>query len=264
MGCYNSLILIIRRVLQRSKFVYLIFFWQYHYAARMLPGGALNLNAALSQPVLLGFSKAHIMLLAVFKHISYSGFFRHAADSTRTEYVGASEKLFNIFMYDRLIYARKVKVYIRRLIPLKAHKHFKRYIKALTGKRLAADRAVPFRQIQAAAVFLNIHVKIAVFAVRADIMGRQRVNLGYIRHSSSQRRADRTARTNQIPIRQGFGHYLMRDKIQHCKAVLYNSRQLFIQPLFHNLRQGVAVYFVGLLHHHLAYLFLSALHLGSI
>ena len=87
MGSDNALVLIIGRILQRSEFIYFIFLGQHHDAAGVLARGPLNLYASLSQPVLLGFGKADIMLLAVFQDIAYGRFFCHAAYCSGAEYV---------------------------------------------------------------------------------------------------------------------------------------------------------------------------------
>ena len=167
-------------------------------------------------------------------------------------------------MYYRLIYAWKIQIYIRRLISLKAHEYLERNVKALTGQHFPANRAISFGQIQTAAIFLDINVKVAEFALRAHIMRRQWINLRYIRHSSGQRRTNWTAGTNQIAVRQGFGHNLMRNQIQYCKAMLYNGSQFLIQSFLDYFRQRVAVYFMRLFNNHLAYFFLRALHFRSI
>ena len=90
-------------------------------------------------------------------------------------------------------FIRKVKVYIRHLIALKAQKRFKRNIVTVAVKLSAAFRALFFGQVKARA-YLAVQEKLAVPALGANIVRRQGINLGNTRHGSGKGRAYRTTR----------------------------------------------------------------------
>ena len=89
----------------------------------------------------------------------------------------------------------KVKVYIGHLIALKAQKRFKRNIVAVAVKVRAAFRALFFGQVKARA-YLAVQEKLAVPALGANIVRRQRVDFGNTRHGSGKGRSYRTTRAN--------------------------------------------------------------------
>ena len=199
----------------------------------MLPGGALNINYSGGQTLFFGIAYGNPALLAVFEHIADGGFISHTGYCAGPEHIIVPEKLLNILMDNGLIYAGKVKVDIRRFVAVKAHKHLKGYIKALSVHFSAAFWARDTRKVKTAAVFFGIHIKIGIPAVRADIMRRQRIYLRNIRHSGGKRRAYGATGTHKIAIGKRFINDLMSNKIQHRKSVLDYGVKLFIKALFH-------------------------------
>ena len=96
-----------------------------------------------------------------------------------------AKQLASIFMDARLIFARKVQVNIRHLVRIKAQKGRKRDRKTLFGQRLAAVRADLVRQAHPAANAL-IFMPFEIFALRAEIMRRERINLRNTAHERNQ------------------------------------------------------------------------------
>ena len=80
-----------------------------------------------------------------------------------------------------------------------------------------------------------------IFVVRAQIVRRERVYLGNIRHERRERRADRTARADQIAVRKGLGNQLLRDNVHDRVAVADDGVQLTVKARLHGLRERVAV-----------------------
>ena len=95
-----------------------------------------------------------------------------------------SEYLAGVIMDARLVFAREIQVDIRYLVTLEAEEGLEGDVEALLGERLAAPGADLVRQIDAAGVFL---MPLDVFVVRAQVVRRERVNLGDIRHERRER-----------------------------------------------------------------------------
>ena len=132
-----------------------------------------------------------------------------------------------------------------------------------TSIRVAAVGAVLVRQVKAV-VHAAVRDELAVLALGAAVVGRQAVHLrdaGEVGHS---RRANRTTAAHLIAARVGVGHQLDRDDIQHRVAVAADGVQLLLQPLFHDLGQGVAVVPLGVLPGGVAQLLFRALDAGRV
>ena len=95
-------------------------------------------------------------------------------------------------------------------------------------------------------------------------MGRQAVHLRDAREVGYSRRAHRTTAAHLIAARVGVGHQLDRDDIQHRVAVAADGVQLLLQPLFHDLGQGVAVVPLGVLPGGVPQLLFRALDAGRV
>ena len=88
-----------------------------------------------------------------------------------------------------LIFAGKVQVDIRLLIPLKSEERFKWDIETVLNQRLSADRAHFIRHIAAAVSGKGFDlrgIKIVIMAFRAPIMGAQGIYLRNPRHERHQ------------------------------------------------------------------------------
>ena len=64
-----------------------------------------------------------------------------------------------------------------------------------------------------------------IFVVWTQVMRRERVYLGDIRHKRCERRADRPARADQIAVRERLGHKLLRDDVHDRVAVANDGVQ---------------------------------------
>ena len=164
----------------------------------MLTRGAAHACAARGKAVFLRARTLDTALVHVFLDVAVRGLFRDRADRARTEHMVVSEDLTGIPVDARLVFAREIQVDIRHLVALEAEEGLERDVKALLGERLAALGTDLVRQVDAAGVFL---VPLDVFVVRAEVVRRERVNLGDIRHERRERRADRTTRADQIAVR---------------------------------------------------------------
>ena len=166
-----------------------------------------------------------------------------------------AEDLARVPVNARLILAREVQVDIRHLVALEAEEGFERDVEALLGERLAALRADFIRQVHAAGVIL---VPLDVLVVRAEIVRRERVYLGDVRHERRERRADRTSRADQIAVRERLGNELLRDDVHDGVAVADDGVQLTVEPRLHLLGERVAIDALGLVVAHIAQVVLAA------
>ena len=134
-------------------------------------------DTALYNPVDFAVSLLASALFKIIFHITERRLIRQRADRTGTERLSCAENNFRIFMRLTLIFAGKVQVDIRLLIPLKSEERFKRDIETVLNQRLSADRAHFIRHIAAAVSgkgFDLRRIKIVIMAFRAPIMGAQR------------------------------------------------------------------------------------------
>ena len=82
-----------------------------------------------------------------------------------------------------------------------------------------------------------------------------------MRHSGG---ADRATAADLIAARIGVGHQLDRNDVQNRVAVAADGVQFLLQPLFHDLRQGVAVIPLGVFPCGIAQLLLCTLDAGRV
>ena len=112
-----------------------------------------------------------------------------------------AEHLHAVGMRLRLVFPREVQVNIRDFITAEAKERLKRDVEAVLIKLLSAFGAHRVGQVGTAVDTVR-HVEGAVFTFWATVMRRQGVNLGDARHIGDQRRANRTARADQIAVLQ--------------------------------------------------------------
>ena len=139
----------------------------------------------------------------------------------------------------RLIFAGEVQIDIRHLAAAEAQEGFKRDIKAVLYVLCAAHRALLIRHICSAAV-AAIQNKLTVFAVRAAVMGRQRIDLSNAGHISHQRGTDGATGAHQIAALIAALHQLLRRHIHHI-VFSKNAAQLHVQAVHNQLRRILAV-----------------------
>ena len=166
-----------------------------------------------------------------------------------------AEDLARVPVDARLIFAGEVQVDIRHLVALEAEEGLERNVKALLGERFAAFRTDLVRQVDAAGVIL---VPFDVLVVRTEIVRRERINLGDVRHERRERRADRAARADQIAVRERLGNELLRDDVHDGVAVADDGVQLAVESRLHLLGQRVAVDALCLVVAHIAQIVLAA------
>ena len=147
-------------------------------------------------------------------------------------------------MRPRLILTREVQVNIRHLAAAEAEEGLKRNVKAVLDVLRAAFRAVLIRHIRAAAV-AAVGDELAVPALRAAVVRRERVDLGDARHIGDERRADRPSRADQIAALQRALDELLRRHIHHV-VLAEDAAQLNVQTVLDELRRLVAVKLVHL------------------
>ena len=94
----------------------------------MLTCGTLNARAPHGKAGFLRLIIGYSVLLAIFFNIAVSGFIRNRTYCARFKNMVFTEKFFCIAMSIKLIFAGKVKVYIRRFVPVEAKESFKRNV----------------------------------------------------------------------------------------------------------------------------------------
>ena len=184
MGGDDVGIRVVCRMLNRTDIVNLNLLGHNDNAARMLARGAAHARAARREAVLLRTGALDAALLHVLFDIAERRFLGNRADGARSEHMVVAEDLAGVPVNTRLVLTREIQVNIGHLVALKAEERFERDVKALFGERLAAVWADLVGQIDTARVFL---VPLEIFVVRAQVVRRERVYLGNIRHERRQR-----------------------------------------------------------------------------
>ena len=254
---------IVCRMLHRTEIVNIDFLRHDNDAARMLTGVSADACTALDQAVFLRASNFHLALCHVFFDVAVCGFFRNRADSSRAEYMVMPEQLAGVPVNGRLILTGEVQVNIRYFIAVEAQERLKRNGKSLLIERFSALRTGLVRHICAAAKAL-IFVPFDVMAFRAQIMRRERIYLGDVRHKRNQRRTNRTTGTDQIAVLQRLRHKLLRNHVHYIVAVADNRAQFALQARLDLFRQRVAVHALGFLIAHAFQILRRIIHLRRI
>ena len=180
------------------------------------------------------------LLFGVFADKADGRFIRHGGDGTGLKDVVLAEQRFRVAVGVALVLTGEIQIDIRRFVAVETQKGFKRNGVAVAVVFGAANGALLRRKVKARAV-AAVRNEFAVFAVRADIMRRQRVYLGNTGDIGHERRADRTTRANQVTVRLRIGHKLLRRHVQHGEAVLIDGIQLALEAVVDDLRQRIAV-----------------------
>ena len=136
--------------------------------------------------------------------------------------------------------AGKVQINIGHLVPMEAQKDSEGYIMPIPHHGSAAFGTILGRQVKAG-VHLIIHEELAMTALRTTIMGLQRIDLGDIQHGGHEGRANTATGANQIATVQRMLDQLVRDEIEHRKAMSNNRVQLHLQAILHDLRQLIPI-----------------------
>ncbi len=254
---------VIRRVLDGAEIVDLIGVRHNDHAAGVLAGGTLDAGTAQRQAVLLGVVHGALPLVQILFNVTISGFILNTGHRAGLEHIGLAEQLLGVAVHVGLVLAGEVQVDIRFLIAVEAEEGLEGNVVAVHQHPGAAVGTVFIRQVKAI-VHAAIGDELAVLALGAAVVGRQTVHLrdaGKVRHG---RGADRATAAHLIAARIGVGHQLDRNDVQHRVAVAADGVQLLLQPLFHDLGQGVAVIPLGVLPCGIAELLLCALDAGRV
>ena len=115
-------------------------------------------------------------------------------------------------MCDRLICPGKIQVDIRNFITIKPEENGERDIVAILEQWRAADRTNLIRQVISTAV-RTVGDELAILAVRATPVRRQRIDLCDARHRRDKRRTDGTTGTDEISIVIRFLHETLSDEV---------------------------------------------------
>ena len=210
-------------------------------AAGVLTRGALYADKPLRETVFLRLGGGDAALLKVLFDIAVGRLFRESADGAGAENMVGAKQHLGIFMRLRLIFAGEVQVDIGCFfVAGVAEEGFKGDIEAVSAKHRAALRAVFLRHIRAAAVAV-VGNKLAVLALRADIVRREGVYLGDAGHIRNDGRADTATAADKIAVLKGVLHKLLRRHIDNVIMVAEDGVKLRIDTLLHDARRIFAV-----------------------
>ena len=142
----------------------------------MLPGGALDVDAAGGKPVFFRLADGHVALGEIFFDVAVSGFFGDRADGAGAEDMVGAEHLDAVGMSPRLIFAREVEVDIGDLVAAEAEEGFKRDIESVLIELRAAFRAHRVGKVRAAGAVVR-DFEGGKLALRAPVVRREGVDL---------------------------------------------------------------------------------------
>jgi len=147
----------------------------------------LHVLAALGDALALRAPKRLTQLFFENTNVFKRRALRNAADRSRAKRVAAPEHFFDVFVRNRLVLTGEVQVDIRRFVAVEPQKDLKRNVKARFFILRAADRAILIWHVDAAGVCQTVDVEVAVFALRADIVRLERIDLRDAGHGRDKR-----------------------------------------------------------------------------
>ena len=250
-------------VLHGGKIVHAVLLGHNDDAAGVLTRSALDADAALDKTIHIRAAERNALAVEIFRDKAERRFGRHGTDGTCAEHVFTAEQFLGVFMYLTLHIAREVQVDIGGFVAVESEEGFKRDIVTVARHRFAANRADLVGQVKAR-TDRAVGEELAVLTLCAAVMRRQRIYLGDTRHRSNERRADRTARADKIPLALAVRNQLLRDHVEHGETVLDDGLQLFGKALFHDFGQVVAVERTRALPAHALQVFLRTVHVRRV
>ena len=134
-------VLIVRRMLDGAEVPDFVFLRNDDQTARVLPGGALDVDAAGGKPVFFRLGDGLVPLRQVLFCVAVGRFLCNSADRARAEDVRLAEHLHTVSVRLGLIFAREVEVDIGDLVAAEAEEGFKRDIESVLIELRAAFRA---------------------------------------------------------------------------------------------------------------------------
>ena len=224
----DPLLHLIRRVVDGGEHIDVLILGDDNDARRVLPRSDLYVQAALAQPVYLRPAEMTPCAVHVVHNALIGLLFRYTGNGARPIGVVLAEHLLHILVGPVLILPGKVQIDIGGLIALKAQKDFKGDLIPALAVGCAADRAELVRQVHPAGIQAGIHVKLAVSALGAHIVGGQGVHLGDPRHGGHKAAAYAAPGPYQISVGIAFVHQPLRHKIQRGKVGYRSSLEVFL------------------------------------
>ena len=246
MGRNDAAVLLVGRVLDRREMMDVHVAGNDHDAARMLARRILDARAAGDEAVDVSVVDLDTLGVGPLHDVAISRLILDGADGPGAEDVVLAEQFFRIFMGFRMVFAGEIEVDIRNLVAVEAQENSERDVVAILVERRAAMGADLVRQVETAAHFA-VRKEFAPLALGADIMRRQGVDFGNVRHGRHEGRTDGPTGADEVAVVIGVLDQLVGDVIEDAETVAQDGRKFFFQPVFDDLRQRVAVDFVGLL-----------------
>ncbi len=263
----NRGIYIICGPLNRAKFVNIMVTRNDHQSAGVLPRGTFNSRTAIYKAIDFRIMYRNIPFRKILFHKAVSRFICKRANRSSLEYMARSKKFLGIRMRCLLIFAGKIQVNIRFLVAFKPQKSLKRNVMPVFMQHCTADRTDLIRHITTTRLFhciffYSFRFKIRIFAIRTDIVRRQRIYLCNTCHICRERRTYRSSRTNQVAVRNRFPNQLLCNDIQYSISITDNRIQLRFQPFLHNFRQRISIDGIRFFHADFSKFFVRALNFG--
>ena len=255
---------IVCRSLNGTKFIDIMVTGYNHQTTGVLPCGSLDTSTSIHQTGNLRIMGSDFPFIKIFFHKTISRFICQGANGTGFEHMPYAEQFFCIGMGCLLIFPRKVQVNIRFFIPFKSKECLEWNIVTILMHECTAFRAVHIRHVTSAGFFHGvrfhqIRIKVGIFAVRANIMGWQRVYLRNPCHVCRKGRTYGTTGTNQIAVSHRFPYQFLRNDIKHRIAVADDGVQFCFQTLLYQWRQRIAINGMRLIHANLPQLLIGTL-----
>ena len=170
-----------------------------HDAGRVLARRRLDAHAAMGHLVDVGDVLLDALLLVEFLDVAEGRLVGDGLDGAGAVDVVLAEEDLGVLVGDGLVGAREVQVDIWDFVAVEAEEDGERDVVAVLDQRRAADGADFVGQVVAAAVGA-VGDELAVLAVRAAPVRRQRVDLGDARHRGDEGRADGAARADEVSV----------------------------------------------------------------
>ena len=221
MRCTKPFIRVIRRVLYGSEILRLHIAGHNNHAAGVLTRCSLNAYTASCEPVFFGAADGFSSLFKPLFNKAVCGFICKGTYCARLENMRYTEKSLCISVSIELIFTAEVEVNIGLFIAFKSEESFKRYIVTVSVHRYAAVGAILGRQVKARA-HAAVCEELAVLALFAHIVRRQRVNLRNSRGVSDKGRAYAASRADVIAVLLRVFNKLLGYHIKNAESVGYN------------------------------------------
>ena len=239
---YDVSVPLVGRFLYRTELIYLVVVRNDDDTSRMLSGRPLDARAAFHKIVYVVFVSVYMIVFDVVLYISESGLVGYCSYRSGLIYVLFTEDLAHVSVCDRLVFTRKVKVYIRLLVALESEEGSERDVETFFLHACAALRACLLRHIVAYIVFARFVRPLKMPALRTDIVRSERIYLRDACHGGGKRRAYRASGSYQISVLVRLVNEHLCSYIHHGISVSDDGAKFSLQPFLYFRRQRIAVY----------------------